>query len=369
MGICERARSHSLVPTAADCVICLSQYKVISVLLAVGGVVIVSYGGAEHKKTPRPVDPVKGKPDTQSAANEFPHPLLGDMLALSGAVTMGLYEICFKLIGTLPDEDLQARLYGQAKNRRRSGDRRRTSSHQSYIEYRPVSGRDQQEEGEAFEQNKLSGTDYQATGISQPSSRRQSEDGNEDANKHKNEQPSKGPTTYTIEAESSSSSESELDDADLEELGAGGTMRLSRTTSQTNLKHHQMPSSSSGSGPRRILNDVPAPLPFGMHANLMTSGIGLFTFLTLWIGVVIAAYLGWEPFEWPHNFETVVSIAIVAICGVFFNACFSESSGSPSPTSATSDSRFAHRSDFAEHLGASFSLGLLPAHNRSRRNC
>lgn len=293
---------------------------------------IVSYGGAEHKKTPRPVDPVKGKPETQGASSEFPHPLLGDMLALSGAVTMGLYEICFKLIGTLPDEDLQMRLYGQAKSRRRSMDRRRTSSHQSYIEYRPVSGSEQQDEREAFEQNKLSGTDYQATGISQPSSRRQSEDGQEDANKHKDEQPSKGPTTYTIEAgESSSSSESELDDADLEELGAGGTTRLSRTTSQTNLKHHQMPSSSGGSAARRILNDVPAPLPFGMHANLMTSGIGLFTFLTLWIGVVIAAYAGWEPFEWPHNFETVASIAIVAICGVFFNACFSESDGLPLP--------------------------------------
>ena len=129
MGICERARSHSLVPTAADCVICLSQYKVISVLLAVGGVVIVSYGGAEHKKTPRPVDPVKGKPDTQSAANEFPHPLLGDMLALSGAVTMGLYEICFKLIGTLPDEDLPARLYGQAKNRGQAQDEQSSELH------------------------------------------------------------------------------------------------------------------------------------------------------------------------------------------------------------------------------------------------
>ncbi|KDN52711.1 hypothetical protein K437DRAFT_231800 [Tilletiaria anomala UBC 951] len=306
-------------------------YKVVSVLLAVGGVIVVSYGGAEHKKAPRLLDPVKGKPDTAAVA-ELPHPFVGDMLALLGAVTMGLYEIVFKLVGTLPDEELQLQLYG--KGGALAGGHRRSRGHQSSIEYRPVNAADglSRHEDQA-EGNALSGdTNYQATGTSPSQSRstssRSSFDGDEDTEKQAKQagsnKNSSGPTTYSREADDfSSESESELDEAELAQLSTGGTTRLSRTSSRTRLKQHSAFSTPMHTnGRKRLLDDVPPPLPWGMHSNIMTSGIGLVTALSLWLGVVIAHFAGWEPFEWPYNFATVASLAIVAICGVFFNACF-----------------------------------------------
>lgn len=319
-------------------------YKVVSVLLAVGGVIVVSYGGAEHKKVPRPVDPIKGKPDIGSLASggvEFPHPFLGDMLALFGAVTMGLYEVAFKLIGTLPDETLQMQLYGQ--NGAKSKEAR---SQQSYIEYRAVSGVDD---------NILSGDlDYQATGSSRPPSQRTSAELATVSKPVAKERPA---TSYTVEAaDSSSEAESEVEDAELDQFRGGPTTRLSRTTSRTTLKPQQK---------RRVLHDIPPPLPFGLHANLMTSGIGFVTLLTLWTGVVIAHFAGWEPFEWPHNWETVASMAVVAICGVFFNACFSESQ--PVCVRAHTLMPFSGYSDPAEHLGTGPGISVLPVDDRPRR--
>ncbi|CDS01060.1 hypothetical protein, partial [Sporisorium scitamineum] len=54
----------------------------------------------------------------------------------------------------------------------------------------------------------------------------------------------------------------------------------------------------------------------------MTAGIGLTTFITFWIGLIIANQLGWEPFELPHNLRTYISIALVGLFGIFFNAAF-----------------------------------------------
>lgn len=65
------------------------------------------------------------------------------------------------------------------------------------------------------------------------------------------------------------------------------------------------------------------PLPFGMHAIAMTTGIGLMTMLTLWSMLVIADWTGFEPFALPPNWTTVGWIATGASCGVLFNACFS----------------------------------------------
>lgn len=67
---------------------------------------------------------------------------------------------------------------------------------------------------------------------------------------------------------------------------------------------------------------VPPPLPFGLHANAITAGIGLVTFLTLWIGIVIAHYTNLERFEWPKNWTTVGFILFVIFAGIIFNGCF-----------------------------------------------
>ena len=64
------------------------------------------------------------------------------------------------------------------------------------------------------------------------------------------------------------------------------------------------------------------PPPFGLHPNLVTSGIGLCTLLILWIPIPIIHYLGVEPFSLPTNAMTVGVIAGIALTGVLFNAGF-----------------------------------------------
>jgi hypothetical protein len=78
-----------------------------------------------------------------------------------------------------------------------------------------------------------------------------------------------------------------------------------------------------GHGSGRIQEWIPPPLPFGMHPILVTSGIGLVTLCTLWIGLPIAHFLGWEPFEAPANFKTAFFIFLVVFTGIIFNGCFS----------------------------------------------
>lgn len=85
------------------------------------------------------------------------------------------------------------------------------------------------------------------------------------------------------------------------------------------------PIASSNEG---LLEDVvPAkqavcPLPFGLHANFLTSIIGLLTFLILWIPLPLLHYFGYEPFAFPKDAITFVTIAGIAISGVMFNAGF-----------------------------------------------
>ncbi|RDB29309.1 hypothetical protein Hypma_015545 [Hypsizygus marmoreus] len=67
---------------------------------------------------------------------------------------------------------------------------------------------------------------------------------------------------------------------------------------------------------------VANPPPFGLHANLMTSIIGLVTFAVLWIPIPILHYLDIEPFVLPANSKTVLAIAGIALSGVVFNAGF-----------------------------------------------
>lgn len=69
--------------------------------------------------------------------------------------------------------------------------------------------------------------------------------------------------------------------------------------------------------------DVPPPLPpFGFHPNMLTSAIGLCTFIILWIPIPILHYFDLEPFRFPANSLTVIAIAGIAFTGVIFNAGF-----------------------------------------------
>lgn len=64
------------------------------------------------------------------------------------------------------------------------------------------------------------------------------------------------------------------------------------------------------------------PQTFLAHANTVTAGIGLATFLILWIPVPILHYTGIEVFELPKDGMTYLYITGNVVCGVIFNAGF-----------------------------------------------
>jgi len=64
------------------------------------------------------------------------------------------------------------------------------------------------------------------------------------------------------------------------------------------------------------------PPPFGFHPNLLTSVMGFFTFILLWIPIPFLHYSGAEIFRLPPNFFTVLAISGIALGGVVFNAGF-----------------------------------------------
>ncbi|SNX86655.1 uncharacterized protein MEPE_05364 [Melanopsichium pennsylvanicum] len=382
--------------------------KVFSVLLACLGVIIVAYGGADHRKVPKPIDPVHGKPPksddpTQQVIRRAikaiftslpgkrdgerdepvssPHnPVLGDLLAFVGAVTMAAYEMAFKLIGTLPDEQKQAEMYSAVPG----GHNRRS---RSYVRYQDEDGEGYQRghETEGLLRTSQSETRNGVLGTigTEPSQHILGDDENEDmrgsgegrrfstmvdklidqdrqdyqsitpppepsypsgaseeqdsvkvakAAAEKVRAHAKAVASKDDDDDQSQVTESELDEEE-EELVLSGATRLHRTRSH--LSTHQLAEDAAEASSRpgysnrrtssyRKMHDasIPPPLPFGLHANIMTAGIGLTTFTTFWIGIIVAHQLGWETFELPHNVRTYVSIGMVVLCGIFFNAAF-----------------------------------------------
>lgn len=401
--------------------------KVFSVLLACLGVVIVAYGGADHRKVPKPIDPVHGKPpSSDDPANQVlarsmqavvsrvflkrdesaeqpvssaHNPVLGDMLAFIGAVTMAAYEMAFKLIGTLPDEQKQAEIYsavpGGRNRRSRSyvryqdndeddGQRGRETEgllRTSQSEPRALSpngdlgtlptdgteashhvlGDDDEDEREMKKQDSGDGRtystlldklletdrpDYQSI-TPPPEPAHPFEENNDDNGGGKTVRAAadrvrvhaKPVKPAREDDEESQITESELDEEE-EELVLSGATRLHRTRSHLSTAAYDDADETLDADPdaiatrpgpsrrtssyRKVAHDssIPPPLPFGLHANIMTAGIGLTTLTTFWIGIIIANQLGWEPFELPHNLRTYVSIGMVVLCGIFFNAAF-----------------------------------------------
>ncbi|PIL31921.1 transporter [Ganoderma sinense ZZ0214-1] len=64
------------------------------------------------------------------------------------------------------------------------------------------------------------------------------------------------------------------------------------------------------------------PLPFGLHPNLLTLGIGTCTLLVFWVPIPILHIIGIEPFELPHRGITYAAIGGIALSGAIFNAGF-----------------------------------------------
>ncbi|KAF8168120.1 hypothetical protein B0H34DRAFT_684272 [Crassisporium funariophilum] len=71
-----------------------------------------------------------------------------------------------------------------------------------------------------------------------------------------------------------------------------------------------------------IPEDAVYPPPFGFHPNLLTSMMGFFTLVLLWIPIPMLHYSGAETFRLPPNGTTVMAITGIAFSGVIFNAGF-----------------------------------------------
>ncbi|KAG5647966.1 hypothetical protein DXG03_007000 [Asterophora parasitica] len=64
------------------------------------------------------------------------------------------------------------------------------------------------------------------------------------------------------------------------------------------------------------------PPPFGLHANFLTTCLGLLTFVILWMPIPLLHYFDVEPFMLPPNAKTIMAIAGICMTGVVFNAGF-----------------------------------------------
>ncbi|KZT65601.1 hypothetical protein DAEQUDRAFT_716388 [Daedalea quercina L-15889] len=74
-----------------------------------------------------------------------------------------------------------------------------------------------------------------------------------------------------------------------------------------------------------VVAAVPEPSivpPFGLYPNMLTSFIGLCTFLVLWIPIPILHILGISHFALPTSMGQILSIVGISLTGVMFNAGF-----------------------------------------------
>lgn len=62
------------------------------------------------------------------------------------------------------------------------------------------------------------------------------------------------------------------------------------------------------------------PPPFGLYANLLTTCIGVCTFLLLCIPIPILHFLEAEKFRLPTDIKTISTITGISLTGVVFNA-------------------------------------------------
>ncbi|KAL4069638.1 hypothetical protein V8B97DRAFT_1968410 [Scleroderma yunnanense] len=76
------------------------------------------------------------------------------------------------------------------------------------------------------------------------------------------------------------------------------------------------------SSPALLKGSLVYPPPFGLHPNLVTTSIGVFTFLVLWIPIPILHYYRLEEFHLPTRPDVLIAIAGITASGVMFNAGF-----------------------------------------------
>ncbi|UZJ54098.1 hypothetical protein CBS101457_003418 [Exobasidium rhododendri] len=327
--------------------------KVCSVLLACSGVVLVAYGGAEHRRRPRQPDADANKPIIEVAntvvgmvgkvikreeSQSLGNALLGDILAFFGAVTMAAYEMAFKIIGTLPDEEAQKERYARLGNSRSS----RSAVDRSEYEDDNTSRAGSEAEGQGLLDRRQGEEDADEEDVDKAILRKSmevaSEPSEESTIKPFTERTGLWKPSESLEGTGTSyqtispapEEEEEREDDVGDDLGESRREERSRRASRATVPVFDADleqGNRSGGPPKpghiRPQEWLPPPLPFGMHPIIITSGIGLVTLCTLWIGLPIANALGWEPFELPSDFKTVFFIWLVVFMGIIFNGCFS----------------------------------------------
>lgn len=205
------------------------------------------------------------------------------MLAFLGAVTMAAYEMAFKVIGTLPDEEAQRERYCDRHGRERS-----------YVDLDADSMRDEAEAATLLGDD---GEDGPA-----PARGDQTADNNE-AGTSSDAQDATGEDKYGA----AQSTERTAIWKTLDGEGPNGRTASPSYQSMTppveqndsiEEPENKRPSILAASqeaarrrrswdGQDKILEEwIPPPLPFGLHPIIITSGIGLVTLCTLWIGLV-----------------------------------------------------------------------------------
>lgn len=107
--------------------------------------------------------------------------------------------------------------------------------------------------------------------------------------------------------------------------------------------------------------DMTYPPPFGLHPNLLASGIGCMTLILLWIMLPILHYTGYERFRLPDNPTVILSIAGIAVSGLVFNAGLLVHSFL---LFCTRVDRLFALSDFVGYLGPHRCLRRQPPHDR-----
>lgn len=323
--------------------------KVLSVLLACGGVVLVAYGGAEHRRRPREPEegvstPIlsgvehvarrmwKSIPTKREAStgNTTGNAFLGDMLAFIGAVTMAAYEMAFKIVGTLPDEEEQRERFAG------TGGGERYGRHSRFL--------DEEEAPNGEAETLLNDASYDrspGTGISQQTAEEEEEE-EEDQKTDDPKASTERTAILTSEngngrtASPSYQSMTPNDQEDQEGVEedendkktpslALASEEAARQRDSHDEEEERRRAQMNGDGTQKVGLDewIPAPMPFGLHPIIITSGIGFVTLCTLWIGLPIANWLGWESFSMPSNFKTYAYLLLVAMSGIIFNGCFS----------------------------------------------
>lgn len=260
----------------------LELKKACAVLLACTGVVIISYGGAEHSRN-------------QAEQKGFGSKLLGDLLVLVGSITFAAYELFYEKYAALPSASLQPteddddqvndeeaapdKSGGNKHGRRRSG--RYTVSQSQRNSYAGVRSTDEEppETEEVFQNG-----------------HKEEEDDDEETERlHEG-----GPRKTSL---------------DIEEGHAGGD----RDASEDEVEVEQFDTPPIYIDPETGKLDQQV---FLLHANIITGSIGIVTFVFFAIPLPLLHLLGWETFRLPPDGMTTLAIFANMIAGMVFNAAF-----------------------------------------------